>query len=384
MSRANAIRVVFAVLAVGFFVAPIAARVAGVTAEEFENRRFAESPRLSQGWDAFGQATRYLTDRMPLRAQAVRANTRIWTDLFDTDPIYARDKSLDSDQALPFAGGIEQDGGLRVENGGLRGGPATAKTGRGGWLYVPIELESACDDSVSNRQLLKRWSTLIRTLRAGGRDSELFVVPHKASVYPEYLPDKYRFKDCALPAKERLWRMLSKEGPALGVHELRSELLRLKPTAGDALFQRKDMHWTTLGALTLIDAALDALGDGVELKPSEIVARGSVPYTGDLSLVGGNAKTDTRDEYGIVRAHDAPRVPGRTAIVCDSFAYKWFRLFKPYFEHVRYTTWYRSTNEVVDTIRWSDRVIVEADEIALKVGARRGEKVAQILSALRR
>ncbi len=75
MDRRALISLAFALLAIAFFAAPVALRAVGVHANAFENRRLAEAPKLSQGWEVFQQATRFLTDRMPLREQAVRANT---------------------------------------------------------------------------------------------------------------------------------------------------------------------------------------------------------------------------------------------------------------------------------------------------------------------
>jgi alginate O-acetyltransferase complex protein AlgJ len=384
MGHKVAIRVVFAILAIAFFAAPVALRALGVTAEQFENRRLADPPELSQGWGAFQQTSQYLIDRMPLRAQAVRANTRIWTDVFGTDPPYGRDTALAGDKALPFAGALEDDDGdLRIpeEQGDLQG-PARAETGKRGWLYNSAEFEFACASKPTNRQVVQRWSELVRAIRASGRETALFVAPHKASVYPEYLPDEYPSDHCALEAKERFWSALSKAGRGTGVRELRSELVRLKAHVGDGLFELLDMHWTTLGALTLVDAALDAVGGDVRLEPEEIVERGLVPYEGDLSAATGDPETAKHMEYGIDRAPDAPVVPGRTLLLCDSFAYRWMRLFKPYFEQVRYVPWYHPASEIVGEIERSDRVIVEANETFIKSQAEDGNRAAEVIHEL--
>lgn len=368
MTAKHLVRVVFATLAVVFFATPLALRAVGVTAEEFENRRLATAPRVSQGWDAFGQTTRYLVDHMPLRAQAVRANTRIWTDVFDTDPPYSRDTALANDQALPFAGAVERDGDIQIEKG-RRGtqGVARASSGSDGWFYFTTEFEAACETKVPNELRLERWARLVRAVRESGRESVMVVAPSKSSVYPEHLPKRYPFDDCAPRARERFWRLLSREGPRRGVLDVRSELLRLKEHAGDGLFQRADSHWTTLGALTMVKAVLASVGNGVRLKSSEIAYRGAVDYTGDLSVAGGASGTDTRDEYGIERPPGAPRVPGRTLLICDSFAYKWMRLFRAYFEDVRYTYWTGDPKLVIDAIRRSDTVIFEANETWMKL-----------------
>jgi hypothetical protein len=383
MPRTTAIRLLFAILAIGFFATPIAARTIGITAQSFENRRFAQAPKLSQGWNAFQQTTQYLTDRMPLRAQAIHANTHIWTNILKTDPRYT-DAPLAGDEALPFAGTIQQNDPAPQDEGdgsALRSAVrVSALSGRDGWIYVRGEMDKACTYPELNRSLLRGWGNLIRAVKAGGRDAALFVAPYKASVYPEYLPDKYPFDFCALDDKERMWRMLSRDGPPLGVYELRSELLDLKERAGDGLFMRKDSHWSTLGALVLVRAALDQLGGGIQPEPSEVVYRGTVPYTGNLTLVRGREETDKTAEYDVVRDRDASRVPGRTLLLCDSFAYKWLRLFEPYFEDIRHVDWYQDDHTILEAIRRSDRVIVEATEFSVQVES---EQVASIVQQLR-
>jgi hypothetical protein len=362
-ASSSAVRIAIAVLAIAFFAVPVTAGVLGVDAKPFENRRLAHAPKPAQGWGAFQQTTRYLVDHMPLREQAVRANTRIWTDVFDTDPRYGDGRTLAGDEALPFAGTIEDDeGAVLGKNGGFKG-KVTAKRGRDGWLFVEPEFGIACDPPIQDEVALARWGRMMAALRKKGYAATMFVVPTKASVYPEYLPEKYPADDCALTAKRRFWQLLERKGRSLGVNELRSELIRLKGRFGDELFELTDSHWTTLGALTLVDAALKEIGNGVRVSPEEIVERGMVSYVGDLSLVSGDAEAKKHMEYGIKRAPEAPRVPGRTVLICDSFAYKWLRLFKPYFEHLDYVTQYDGPSEMTAAIERADTVIVEANEI---------------------
>ncbi len=385
MSRNHAIRLAFAALAIAFFATPIAARMIGITAESFENRPFATAPTLSQGWDAFGQTTRFLVDRMPLRKQAIEANTRIWTDIFDTDPRYATGPGRDSDQALPFAGEIERDdrGANPGGDGGDLQGTANASTGREGWVFLSEEFSFACRTRISNAALLARWAALVAAVRATGRHSVMFAAPHKASVYPEHLPDKYPYDHCALAEKNRLWRAIAHYKRERGVIGLRDVLLRMKRTEGDELFELTDMHWTTLGALALVDATLEAVDGGVELKSDEIVDRGLVPYEGDLDVVRGKREETMHREYAIERAPGAARVPGRTLLLCDSFAYKWMRLFKPYFEDLGYVSLYHTEEEMLPAIERADRVVFVANEIFLKVQAENGEFVPTLTEMLK-
>ena len=359
----------FAAIAVAFFTAPVVAGVLGVEAERIENRRFASGPRLSQGWDAFGQTTRYFTDRMPLRAQAIRANTLIWTDVFGTDPAYARQQSLAADEALPFAGAIEENARAKPRRDGGVSGQATASGGRRGWLFLTDELRQACDTTPSDDVILQRWGELVQALRARDLGTTLFVTPHKSSIYPEYLPDKYPFDHCALPRKEEFWNTVSNDGPPLDIQELRTTVLGLKKRAGDELFELLDTHWTTLAALSLVDATLAAVGDDIRVERSEVVRQGEVSYTGDLSVLRGNPKGLTHAEYGIRRARGAPRIPGRTLLICDSFAYRWIRLFEPYFEYISYAEVYSSPEAILEDIAEADRVIIEANELTMRTMA---------------
>lgn len=396
MARAVAARGLFTIVAVAFFATPIAARVLGVTAEQFENRELADPPKLSQGWDAFAQTTRYVTDHMPLRAQAVRANTRIWTDVFDTAPRYVARTAIADDQALPFAGAVKQGAPAartRAPDAPSVAGEQPSQTGAAaaelvaaqsgviegddGWLFFGSELTRMCD-APPNAFVIRRWTELLQSVRAGGRKAVLIVSPDKALVYPEHLPDEYPSKDCALPSSERFWQALSEVDPAAGIVGLRDELLRLKTFAGGDLFQREDTHWSTLGALVLVEAALDAVGEGVQVDPSEVVTVPRARYRGNLLQLNAENAVDTFADRKIVRRPGAPRVPGSTLLVGDSFAFRWLRLFRPYFERFRSVTIYEADADIVAAIRRADRVLFTGTEGVMKFGAPDNNKAPEI------
>lgn len=381
MSRATVARLAFAILAVAFFTAPFAARVLGITAEAFENRKLADAPKVAQGWDAFQQTSRYLVDRMPLRAQAVRANTTIWQDVFDATPRYGSRSPTASDQALPFAGirDLDRDKAWRKSGDRDLYGVATATTGAKGWLFVGDDISGWCSRPVETTPLAG-WRRLIQAARLGGRQAAMFVVPHKASIYPEYLPDTPD-KECALRKKDKWWAQLAKRGPASGVTELRSELLQLKPRAGNDLFEVTDMHWTPLGAMVLIGAALDQMGNGIQVEAKEVVRRGPVPYTGDLSNATGRGKTSMHFVYDIVRAPNAPRVPGRTVVICDSFAANFAEHFQPYFEEIEFVPSLSPPAKIASEIRTADRVIIETVETNFYTSSYEAEATARRLAA---
>ncbi len=383
MSRTTLIRATFALLAIAFFSLPIAARVVGITAQSFENRPFAERPKLSQGWDAFQQTSQFLTDRMPLRAQAVRANTHIWTNILGTDPRYGQQTMLADDQALPFAGDAEQPPDPNVQTPQQKA--AQVLRGDNGWLYLRGELERACVPLVPYKLAIARWLSLVETIRASGRDVVLIVAPDKASVYPEHLPEDYDFDDCAPEGKELFWTNMERAARDSALVPLRADLVRRKADFGDDLYARQDSHWTSLGSLSLVRAALDRVGQGVRIEPGEIVDPGRAKYQGDLTVLLGQPEQDTRAERKIRRAPSAPRVPGRTLLLGDSYGNAPLGLLHEYFGELDTALLVVAPlPRIAKQVEAADTVIIETIERDFTFRASDGGVVLPLRSVLRK
>lgn len=356
MSRNHKLRLAFAVLAIVFFATPIAARVVGITAESFENRPFATAPKLSQGWDAFAQTTQFLTDRMPLRKQAVEANTRIWTDLFDTTPRYGGPTTPGQDGPLPAGEAAEAAEAAPPDTA------AQVLRGRDGWLFVHAEMHAACAPPIPAFEALSRWQALIGAIRSSGREGLMVVAPDKGSVYPEYV-EEFPGRECSDDGRRRFWSLLEGAERPDRLISLRDDLVGLKRDVGDDLYARKDSHWTTLGSLTLVGAVLDGIGHpGVGLRPSEIVDPGRGEYTGDLTNLLGVGEKDTQAQRGIERDPAAKRIPGRTLMIADSFGEAPSPQLAPYFEDFREVLWAATPAELAREIRAADRVLLETVE----------------------
>jgi alginate O-acetyltransferase complex protein AlgJ len=383
MSAKTAIRLTFALLAIGFFAAPIAARMLGITAEAFENRRFADPPKLSQGWNAFQQTGRFLTDRMPLRAQAVRANTRIWTDVFGATPRYGGGQpALADDGALPFAGAAEQPG--QPAPPAAAPDPAQVIRGNDGWLYLQGEQDRACAPAVGVKAALDRWAELVAVVRASGRRAVAVVAPDKASIYPEHLPGDFPNADCAVAGKQALWGVLERSPASAGVVPLRRALLDRKRRGGEQLYLTKDSHWNEQGSLTLVRAALAAVGGGVRVAPAEILDSGTREYTGDLTTLLGESETDVAPVRVVARAADAPRVAGRTLMVRDSYGDAAAPQLAPYVTVFQDALWFGSTApQLAREVALADTVIFETVEREFAFRAAPDGPVAALTAALR-
>jgi alginate O-acetyltransferase complex protein AlgJ len=356
MSRNHKIRLGFALLAIAFFATPIAARMIGITAESFENRPFATAPKPSQGWDAFAQTTQFLVDRMPLRKQAVEANTRIWTDVFNTTPRYGGPQQAAAEGPLP-AGAPADDGQLsRAEEA------AQVLRGRDGWLFVHAELNASCAPPLPLPAALAQWRRLLTAIRSERTRAVLVVAPDKGTIYPERLPDLPEGA-CVEAGKRKLWELLERVERPEGLMALRDDLRRLKRGAGDDLYARKDSHWTTVGSLALTRAVVEGLGNGrVAVRPGDVEDPGPTEYTGDLTNLLGAPETDMQEQRTIARDRDAPRIPGRTLLIGDSYSQGPVPQLVHYFEDLRILTWQAPAPELARGIRAADTVVLETVE----------------------
>ena len=356
------LRLLFAIVAIAFFATPVALRAVGITAKPFENRRLAEAPSLSQGWSAFDQATRFLTDRMPLREEAVRADSYISRHIFDTTPRYAGGgATARTDRALPFAG-AQQGDGAGAGAGGAAGQATRVDEGKDGWLYLADEFTAACSPTVPVERALAAWRRLVSIVRESGRRAVVLVAPDKGSIYPEHVSLAPRTSACARRGKQRLWHLLERTPRSDGVVALRRTLLSRKRRTRGLLYSRTDSHWNQRGATTLVEVALRHVGRGVEVAPAEIAERGKVSFTGDLTTLVGDPQTESGPRREVRRSAAARRVPGRTAYVLDSFGDIVNPQLIRYLEHFERVPWDTPRKQLLDAIARVNTVIFQVVE----------------------
>jgi hypothetical protein len=382
----SASRIIVAVLGIAFFATPIGLRAVGVTAHPFENRALARAPKLSQGFDAFNQTTRFFVDRMPLREQAVRANTWLSRHIFDTTPRYGQGSFAEAGgSGLPFGQplGSRPAAPRRAANQPSPSGNQ-AVVGRDGWLYLQGELDRLCYQFVPYTEALAEWERLAAVVGASGRRAVVIVVPDKSSVFPEHLPASFAKKQCSEQNRRMLWGLLEQAG-GQGVVGLRAKLLAAKRSAGEALYRRTDSHWTTVGSLAMVDAVLARVGGGVREQASEVVDPGPVDYTGDLTTLLGSREPDREQRREIRRRRGAQRVPGRTLLVKDSYGDLAVPQLAPYFAQLDAIDWVGSSpSAIADAVARSRTVIFETVEREFDYRAfALGEAGPPLLAALR-
>jgi hypothetical protein len=396
------VRLLIALVALGFFWAPVGLRMVGVTARPFENRRLATFPKPSQGWEALDQSTRFLVDRLPLREQAVQANTWISDTVFDTAPDYARED--EEDAPLPFA--QDDEPAERQPDPAAPGEPAAGEDGAGqeaagqpsvgvlegrsGWLFMQDEGIRACGLFIKWPQAMRRWERLLSIIRRSGRRVGLVVSPDKTTMYPEYLPKTYVEEDCAPAGHRRAWAAIERARDP-GIVGLRRDLEAAKHASPNALYMRKDTHWNTMAATIAVRETLERLSGRVGVRPEEI-DKGRRRYTGDLTNLVGEPETDSTVDWvirrpGLARAAAArqklpggetgkllqrpaggpPVLPGRTLFLYDSFGERMLGSLTPYARTLSLVQWYGAQGgltppSLIDAIGRSRTVILQTVE----------------------
>ncbi len=374
MPRRRVLHLTFAVVAIVFFATPLALRAVGVRAHAFENRRLAAAPKLADGWDFFDEATRFLIDRMPLREQAVHANTWIDLHVFNTTPQYGTNGlgGVSADAALPFAGQPDQD---KAAIGGTQGSaakgtyqpPATADqvvVGLDGWYFLQGVFVRACTPFIPFTEAMSRWEALLRVIRASGRHVIFIVPPDKSTVYPEYVAPSTPELACARKGTAALWHLIDSPGAAAaGVIGLLRPLLALKRVSPVPIYFRTDSHWNNIGSLTFVEAILKALSKHVRVLPREIVNPGSVRYSGDLLALLGQPGSELAPRRYIERAKGAPVISTPTVIVGDSYADVSLPQVSPYFGRLKFIYWFgSSTRQLLNAVAGARNVVLEVVE----------------------
>lgn len=363
MRAHRSIRLIIAVLAVAFFATPLVLGVVGTKVRAFENRRLEPAPKLADGWNFFDVTTRYLIDRMPLRDQAVHANTWIDEHVFNTTPVYGENGlgGVQSDQALPFSGKPAQDAaaltgatpGTATTAGAVQTGkapavaPATATqvvAGTHGWFFLQGVLSRACFPFVPFTAAVQEWERLIDVIRASGRRVVLIVPPDKSTIYPEYLPASDPQLACGNAGSEALWKQIESPGAKrAGIIGLRQPLLAAKRSSHVLLYYKTDSHWNSIGALTMTEAALPPFSSSIRVEPNEIAPGPNAPFTGDLLGLLGQSGSEIAPSLNIRRHPDAAKITAPTVLLGDSYMDGAVPQLEAYFTNLTSVNWNEST-----------------------------------------
>jgi hypothetical protein len=286
-------------LAVLFFFGPAFAFLVGARAEQLENRRLAEFPSLSSGWDFFPQFTAWATDHLPLRGEAVRGNAALSERLFGEAPSYGGEghpvNRGGPAAGVPSGGGTTSDAQVDY--------PAVIE-GRHGWLYFGGDVKNLCEPTLGVDDVISRLDRLARAVQSSGRRFVLTVAPDKTSFYPDELPRTYVGERCATERRREFWNALTRTPPD-GLLDLRPALTREQAHVGAPLYRRTDTHWGPRGAAVYARQLAAALDPSL-LQNTQLVSLGTTSLPGELGPMLGRPGVDKVEDVALSRAGVTP------------------------------------------------------------------------------
>ena len=276
-------RIWVALLGAVFFFTPVIALLVGARAGRIENRRLAPPPSLSDGWAFFPHLARWAEDRLPLRGEAVRANTAISTHVFGEAPAY-----------------------------GKPGQAPEVMLGKDGWLFLTADFANACHPTRSLAATEAGVARLQRMVESTGRKFLLFVAPDKTTVEHDLLPGSAPEKACAERAKAAFARSVAADPPA-GWVDLYGEVKDLRAKAGAPVYRKKDSHWGLRAAGLLARDVVQRI-DPELLLTSRLERTSPVTDEGDLTVLLGAAADNTYPGWRWARAGVTRTKPRQGAI----------------------------------------------------------------------
>jgi len=262
--------------------------------------------------------------------------------------------------------------------------PTTAvHIGTDNWLYYGPTVNEAClPDSVFAR-VLQELAKVEAVVKGSGREVVYAVVPNKAVIYPENVPEAIWTQSCAHGNDTRLRNALETSGDA-GLVLMWDEM---EARAGsEDLYFKHDTHWNGEGAL--LGAELMAAEAAPGVWNEAVVSASPASRAGDLAAILGidwridyedhatalpGATTDVIVEP--VTTHGRPVTtyessgsaaldPTRTVMLHDSFLYHASNKLGPLYEQVTFVPWF--AYPVADPVRpfltASDRIVIETAE----------------------
>ncbi len=330
--------------------APGVAWVAGARGRPADNTAPVAFSGFDPGWSSLSAFGKYLGDRLPLRAPAIRSDGWIDEHVFREDPAF--------------------------------GGSASPEVMRGAknQLFFREDFTRSCrpwNTVAADMSSLSRIATLIAD---SGRDIVTMVAPNKSTVLSDSLPKRFPERECWETYRDELWAALD-TSTIPGWLDVRGLLVNRRSATNHPLYLSGDSHWDSEGSLVAVHALIETLAPGL-FDDAEIVNTGMRTYTGDLAFLTGMprpARTEVlevqRDGVGRVSgveignyetrwvnsAQSAKLIPGRTVIVGDSFAVRALEQIVPYFEDLTLVIPYAEDPSIVST------AIADADHVVILI-----------------
>ena len=374
------------VAAVVFFCVPMLLLVVGVRAPEFENRKLADFPSITDGFGLFTGLDQWATDHLPLRDKAVLAEDGISRGVFGEPPPLGQKPAV----VGPVQAPVQTPSASDEDRDKLRasGFPKVIE-GTGDWLYLGYDVLGACLPERSVDDVIGGMKKLREAVESSGRKFILVVAPDKTTMVPEHLPAEYLGKTCSTEARENFWKRAVSDA---GVLDVRPALRVAAERRGAPVYSDIDTHWTHEGGLAMTRLIAEAVQPGStatwKATPATVVQReGDLPtllgksvefalQTYDLAADGQTVQSKAvdkafRDPLKLPGASGKGVVRTKVGMIADSFTLPAIPYLSGGFGDltvVHSDTAGTDINKVVSTLADSDVVVFEAVERSLTAG----------------
>ncbi|HEY8372569.1 MAG TPA: hypothetical protein VIL00_07485 [Pseudonocardiaceae bacterium] len=281
------------ICAVAFFLTPTLGWIFGARAVEFENRRLAEFPSITQGWEFFSGLSQWATDHLVFRDEAVRAADTISRGVFGEPAPFGQKRSDTGPVAPPPPADpqIDQGDNGETDSSAFR----SVIEGKDGWLYFGDDIRNKCDPIRDLEKTLERLERFRAAVEQSGRKFVLVIPPDKTTMVREYLPSRFAGRDCAERATEDFWRLVGELPKAI---DLREDLKRHADRLRRPIYYKLDSHWTDDGALVMVRRVAEKLQPGVS-DGWKISDAGTHSFRADLPTLQGRQVDDTGPLYDV-------------------------------------------------------------------------------------
>lgn len=374
------------VAALVFFCVPMLLLVVGVRAPEFENRKLADFPSITDGFGLLTGLDQWATDHLPLRDKAVLAEDAISRGVFGEPPPLGQKPAV----VGPVQAPVQTPSASDEDRDKLRasGFPKVIE-GSDEWLYLGYDVLGACLPERSVDDVIGGMKKLREAVESSGRQFILIVAPDKTTMVPEHLPADYVGEACSTEARENFWKRALADA---GVLDVRPALRAAGERRGAPVYSTIDTHWTHEGGIAMTRLIAEAVQTGStatwKATPATVVRReGDLPtllgktvefpvQTYDLAPDGQTVQSKAVDKA----FRDPLRLPGATgkgvvrtkvSMVADSFTLPAIPYLSGGFADltvVHSDTAGTDVLKVANTLADSDVVVFEAVERSLTAG----------------
>ncbi|MGC2399918.1 MAG: hypothetical protein WA510_09055 [Acidobacteriaceae bacterium] len=391
-----------------FFFGPAIAFTFGDRAAPIENRPLAGMPSLNSGWQVIPGFNAWAVDHLPLRSQAVRADTDLSEAVFGEPPPSGNHTTSDIGSAAA--------GNASPDSAGV--GPSSSAAqrviqGKDGWLYFADDFKYACYPKLGLPAVIDGLKRLHTAIEASGRKLVISVIPDKSTAVTQNLPESFAFKNCGEEHRREFWqKIVASKVPFVDVRE---PLAAAERAARHPMYLKLNTHWNMQGAAVWTKSILAALGrrliegmaipgvdEGAPSNESSFVADPVIDVQGDLTVMLGAPRTEPMPQIavrrkGVTLSSDgvplpgnvppplvrkqagtpvtteasttaAPLYPGHTLILGDSF-YTYARsLFAPFMSTLTAVYVIGDPAKITQSIIDADTVVLEVVERSLSSG----------------